>query len=103
MDKLNSQGEKYDYMVHNRCGFAAGGEYCRVCPVRGGQTGGQAEKRRVPEKTLITWALLFGAAGVYLAMLIFSHKTKKPKFSVLAPAALAVQAALAGWIFWRLG
>jgi len=45
MDKINSQGEKYEYMVHNRCGFAAGGEYCRVCPVRGGQTGGQAEKQ----------------------------------------------------------
>jgi len=60
------------------------------------------KRRRVPEKTLIAWALLFGAAGVYLAMLVFSHKTRKPKFSVLVPAALAVQAVLAGWIFWRL-
>ena len=61
------------------------------------------KKRRVSERALIAWALLFGAAGVYLAMLVFSHKTRKAKFSVLVPIALAVQAVLAGWIFWQLG
>jgi uncharacterized membrane protein YsdA (DUF1294 family) len=61
------------------------------------------KKRRVPEKTLLAYALFLGAAGVYCAMLIFSHKTKKLRFSVLVPIAVAAQAVLMGWIFWRLG
>lgn len=69
----------------------------------GDKRAARLKKSRVPEKTLLAWALLFGAAGVYLAMLVFSHKARKPKFSVLVPVALAAQAVLAGWIFWRLG
>ena len=60
-------------------------------------------RRRVPERTLLALALLFGSAGVYVAMLIFSHKTRKPKFSVLVPLVLVAQTVFWGWIFWRLG
>ena len=34
------------------------------------------EGRRVPEKTLFSWALLGGAAGGWLGMRVFRHKTK---------------------------
>jgi uncharacterized membrane protein YsdA (DUF1294 family) len=60
-------------------------------------------RRRVRESTLLALALAFGAAGVYLAMLIFSHKTRKLKFAVLTPLCLLAQAALICWIFWQDG
>jgi len=56
-------------------------------------------RRRVPERTLFLLAFIFGSAGVYLAMLAFSHKTKKPKFAVSMPLILIAQAALLCWIF----
>jgi uncharacterized membrane protein YsdA (DUF1294 family) len=59
-------------------------------------------RRRVPERTLLILAALFGSAGLYLSMLIFSHKTKKPKFSVLTPLMLVTQTILCSWTFWRL-
>lgn len=37
-------------------------------------------KRRIPEKTLLLWAWLGGSIGAFLAMRIFHHKTRKPKF-----------------------
>jgi uncharacterized membrane protein YsdA (DUF1294 family) len=57
---------------------------------------------RVPESALFAVALFFGSAGVYLAMLLFSHKTRKPRFAVLMPLLVLAQAAVLGWIFWRL-
>ena len=55
-------------------------------------------RRRVSESTLLALAFFGGAAGMYLAMLLFRHKTRKPKFSVLVPLLLLAQAALAIWI-----
>lgn len=51
--------------------------------------------RRVSERTLFLLAFFGGALGVWLAMLIFHHKTRKLKFAVLMPALAIVQAALA--------
>ena len=48
-------------------------------------------KRRIPEKTLLLLAALFGAAGSLSAMLLFRHKTKKKKFTILVPLFLLVQ------------
>lgn len=103
MDKIGRQGEdnmqKWSIiaaaflLAANIAGFAMCAADKRAARLR---------KRRVSEKTLLTYALLFGAAGVYFAMLLFSHKTKKPRFSVLVPILLAVQAVLVGWIFWLL-
>jgi len=42
-------------------------------------------KRRVRERTLFVLALLGGALGVWLAMLIFHHKTRKLRFMVFMP------------------
>ena len=46
---------------------------------------------RIPEKILMTVALLGGSLGVYLGMQTARHKTKHPKFSVGVPVILAVQ------------
>ncbi len=58
-------------------------------------------RRRVRESTLFALALAGGAAGVYLAMLVCRHKTRKKKFAVLMPLILIVQAALFCWLFLR--
>jgi uncharacterized membrane protein YsdA (DUF1294 family) len=60
-------------------------------------------RQRVPERALFALALAFGAAGVFLAMLLFSHKTKKPKFMVLVPLILVAQVVLLCWIFLKRG
>ena len=49
---------------------------------------------RVPERLLLWLAALGGAAGEWLAMLLFKHKTRKPRFSVGVPAFLVIQVAL---------
>jgi uncharacterized membrane protein YsdA (DUF1294 family) len=46
--------------------------------------------RRIPEKTLFTLALLFGASGIYLGMLTFRHKTRKWYFQIGTPLLIAV-------------
>ena len=53
--------------------------------------------RRVPESFLIMLGVLFGAAGSYLSMLLFRHKTRKPKFSVLIPVLLVLQLGVCVW------
>ena len=55
---------------------------------------------RVPEKALFALALFGGAAGVYIAMLIFSHKTQKRRFTILMPLILMAQAAIVIWVLW---
>ncbi|HPC27307.1 MAG TPA: DUF1294 domain-containing protein [Candidatus Methanomethylicus sp.] len=51
---------------------------------------------RVPESTLLAIAF-FGPFGAYACMLIFRHKTRKPKF-LLVPAFLIVQLCLLVYI-----
>ncbi|MBO5743475.1 MAG: DUF1294 domain-containing protein [Clostridia bacterium] len=43
------------------------------------------QKRRVSEKNLILASLFQGATGGIFAMVIFNHKTAKPKFRILIP------------------
>lgn len=49
---------------------------------------------RVPESTLLAAAAFFGAAGAFIGMRVFHHKTKYRKFTVLLPLLLALQAAV---------
>lgn len=53
------------------------------------------DRWRIPEKTLITAALLGGSLGGIAGMKLFRHKTKHPKFSIGLPVILAVQIVLA--------
>ncbi|MBR4109219.1 MAG: DUF1294 domain-containing protein [Oscillospiraceae bacterium] len=53
------------------------------------------DRWRIPEKTLIAFALLGGSLGAIAGMKLFRHKTKHPKFSVGLPVILAVQVVLA--------
>jgi len=57
-------------------------------------------RRRVPERALFMLALIGGAAGVWAAMLICSHKTKKRRFAILMPMILLAQAVIAVWALW---
>lgn len=53
---------------------------------------------RIPEKTLLTCALLGGTPGVILGMNHFRHKTKHWYFRYGLPVLLVAQLALLGWL-----
>ena len=53
------------------------------------------DRWRIPEKTLMTVAVLGGSLGAIIGMNIFRHKTKHPKFLIGLPVILAVQIVLA--------
>ena len=59
------------------------------------------KKRRVPERTLFLAAILFGAAGGTLGMLVFRHKTKHWYFKVFFPLLAVLQAAVPGFLGYR--
>ena len=59
----------------------------------------KTHKRRVPEATLFTLALLGGALGGVLGMQIFRHKTKHTKFVLGFPALMLLQWTLL-ILFW---
>ena len=46
--------------------------------------------RRISELTLVFCALLIGGLGAVIGMIIFNHKTKKPKFRFFAPLSLFI-------------
>ena len=58
-------------------------------------------KWRVPEKTLFLSAALFGALGGVIAMRVFRHKTQHPKFKILFPLMLVLQASVIGYLIGR--
>ena len=55
----------------------------------------KTQKRRVPESTLLLLGFLGGALGGLLAMMVFRHKTKHKKFTLLLPLFLMLQVAAA--------
>lgn len=48
-------------------------------------------RRRIPEATLLLSAVLGGGIGALAGMLLFRHKTRKPRFTVGIPVILAMQ------------
>ena len=52
---------------------------------------------RIKEAVLLGLAALGGSPAAWIAMYLFHHKTKKPKFYICVPAFLAVHVLL--WIF----
>lgn len=56
---------------------------------------------RISEKSLFLTPLLGGTVGAILGMRVFHHKTKHWYFRYGLPALLALQLALAGWLYWK--
>ena len=55
--------------------------------------------RRVPEKVLFSFAIVFGGVGGTLGMYSFRHKTKHWYFAVFFPVLAILQVALSVWLF----
>lgn len=58
----------------------------------------KAAKRRISERLLILVTLPMASPGSLLGMVIFNHKTAKPKFRYGVPALLLAQSALGYWV-----
>lgn len=66
----------------------------------------KAEKNafRIPERDLLGFSACFGALGGILGMVLFHHKTRKPKFFLLVPFFAIVQLMLINLVFkWGHG
>lgn len=57
---------------------------------------------RIPERTLLLIALAGGSVGALAGMLLFRHKTKKPKFIIGVPVMIAAHCVIVGVIVKRL-
>jgi len=57
--------------------------------------------RRVPERTLLCLAALGGGVGAVLGVYLIRHKTRKARFAIGVPVALAAQVALGTWAVLR--
>ena len=51
-------------------------------------------RRRIRERTLFIIALIGGAAGMFVGMLIVRHKTRKRLFTLLMPLIIVFQASV---------
>lgn len=60
------------------------------------------EHKRVSEKNLILFAFLLGAFGSAIGMLVFHHKTKKPKFRISVPVALVCNLAILIFAYYQI-
>ena len=56
---------------------------------------------RIPEKTLIFFAVIGGAFGAGLGMLIFHHKTQKKKFYLTVPAFVLIWSVIIGCLLYQ--
>jgi len=57
-------------------------------------------RRRIPERTLLMFALLGGSPGALVAMGMFRHKTAKASFRRSMMAIVIVQVALLGFFYF---
>lgn len=54
---------------------------------------------RIPERTLMTSALLGGSLGCLIGMYTVRHKTRHPKFTIGIPLILLLQTAIGFWFY----
>ncbi len=59
-------------------------------------------RRRVPERTLFTWAAVGGALGIWIAMSTKRHKTQHASFRFGIPALLVLNIAVYGGLYYLL-
>ena len=57
---------------------------------------------RIPERTLLLTALAGGSVGALAVMLLFHHKTRKPKFMIVVPVMFAEHCVIVGVIVHHL-
>ena len=57
---------------------------------------------RIPEGTLLLLAFALGAPGAIAGSLLFRHKTRKPRFRLLFPLALALNILILWALWYRL-
>ena len=53
---------------------------------------------RIPERTLLLTTLAGGSVGALAGMLLFHHKTRKPKFMIGVPVMFAAHCVIVGVI-----
>lgn len=62
----------------------------------------QNSRRRISEKTLISFAVCGGAIGAVIGMFSFHHKTRKIKFVVIVPAFTVIWTVVTGLLVYKL-
>jgi len=58
---------------------------------------------RISESALVLLAFLLGGAGAMFGMILFNHKTSKPKFRFLVPLAIIVNLIIIWYLRHRMG
>lgn len=58
----------------------------------------KTKRQRISEKALLLSAALAASPGGLLGMVVFNHKTSKPKFRYGVPGLLIAHAALGFWL-----
>lgn len=62
----------------------------------------RVHRERIPEAVLLAVAVAGGSIGAIAGMLLFRHKTLKPKFSVGLPVILGMQVLLCLLLFFAV-
>ncbi|MBQ9758083.1 MAG: DUF1294 domain-containing protein [Clostridia bacterium] len=62
-----------------------------------------AKKWRISEQVLLLLAFLFGGCGALFGMVLFSHKTRKPKFRFGVPLLVVLNAVTVFALFKYFG
>lgn len=57
---------------------------------------------RIPEMTLLSFAVIGGSIGAWCGMKLFHHKTQHKKFYIGVPFILILQLILAGYLYFYL-
>ncbi|MDQ8182100.1 DUF1294 domain-containing protein [Pelagicoccus sp. SDUM812005] len=58
----------------------------------------KASRSRISEKALLVSSALAASPGALLGMVVFNHKTSKPKFRYGVPALLVAHAGISYWL-----
>lgn len=58
-------------------------------------------KLRIPERTLLHSAILFGGIGACIGVFALRHKSRHRSFLLIVPVSCAIQALLAAFLIWQ--